>query len=180
MNSNNINNNITTNINTSPMTNTIRGNNSGYFSSSSSAAAAAWGEHDNVTMIRPHSNVGYSREWDHDIVLHRSRQNTSISLRDSVNSSNSLGNSYTTTDSNSGNGLSQDRSIEGNYSNWNTNISTTETPTTALHRRLRTFLHRHLPQNKPNTVVTTNLAPTSSSFDNRIDGYDIYEGRWRR
>lgn len=159
--------------------NTLR-NGNGYFPS------AHWGERNNRNMIMMRNSdprLEYSRDWDQDLVLHRSRQQ-SISLRDSIQSSNSLSNSYTTSDSASINGVSQERSIEGNHStsnsnpnsNWNSNPS--ENHTTALHRRLRTFLHRHLPQNKTTTIVSS--SSLSPSFGTRVDRYETYEGQWRR
>jgi hypothetical protein len=114
-----------------------------------------------------------SRSW------HSTGSNWKYQTQDSSNS-NSLSNSYTTADSFSANdssskderqtGLGQQRS------HWNPSVGL-DTPTTALHRRLKTFLRRHMPPGE-----SASSAATATLVSSRLDQqHDLYDpGRWRR
>jgi hypothetical protein len=126
-----------------------------------------------------------SRERDREAAaLSRSWPNSGSSWKfqthDSSNS-NSLSNSYTTVESLSGNdSSSKDERQTGlsQRSHWTASVGI-DTPTSALHRRLKTFLRRHMPQDQS---VSSLVASSSSSLvSTRLDQqHDLYDSVRRR
>jgi hypothetical protein len=131
-----------------------------------------------------------SGDWERNVAPYNSwSTNSPWQQQEDSSNSNSLSN-YTTSESLSGNDLSSKdgrRGIERSATltqSWNPG-SGIETPTSALHRRLKTFLRRHMPQD-PNP---SSVSSTSSLISNRLEQhqqqYNPYEGsapihRWRR
>lgn len=133
---------------------------------------------------RPHPHdYPFESDWERDAFLYNSWNNSQGKWKHQTSSSisPSMSNSYTSTtiESISGNDFNSkdDRKL---FDRSQTTLNATkgiETPTAALHRRLKTFLRRHMPQDRPiASPLSSALVPT------RLDQqYDVYDtGRWRR
>lgn len=120
-----------------------------------------------------YSGLPSGSDWEREVNLYNSWNSHTWRHHDSSNSP-TMSNSYTTTESLSGNDFhSKDerKDLGRSQSSWN--AVGIETPTAALHRRLKTFLRRHMPQDRPTTSA---IAPTR--LEQQYEAYDT--SRWRR